>query len=92
MFEKVKAKLGNIQQSYPGHMDIMLNELSEAEKQITQLRAEVERLKPLAEIGYYAEMALDNTGLGQIRGIGRTVGGTKDLIQWGKEQESETND
>ena len=51
MFEEVRARLVNIFQSYPRHMDIILNELNEVEKQITQLRAEVERLKPLAEIG-----------------------------------------
>jgi len=45
MFEEVRARLVNIFQSYPRHMDIILNELNEVEKQITQLRAEVERLK-----------------------------------------------
>ena len=45
MFEEVRARLGNIFQSYPRHMDIILKELNEVEKHITQLRSEVDRLK-----------------------------------------------
>ncbi len=60
MFQEVRKRLSNIQQSYLGHMDLMLAELNKAEAELTHLRVEVERLKPLAEIGEAMKWATEH--------------------------------
>lgn len=77
--------------------ELALEELLAMQNRIKQLEAEVERLKPLAELGRYTEMAFeeeaiisfpDKTPMNCTKGVigGIDLVNIEEFIQWGREQ------